>query len=411
MKLLSLSCVCLLLVASSLVQAQEWTRFRGPNGSGISEAKTIPVQWSADGHLWKTSLPGEGISSPVIWGKQLYITSANASAGQRYLLCINADDGSELWKREFTFAKYKKHSNNSFASNTPVVDEDHVYVLWQSKKKSTLTAITHDNKVIWTFDLGPYDHGQGGATSPIVYDDTVFVCNDQKKNSFLLAVDRKTGKEKWKIPRQGKRACYTTPCVFQFGKSKPEIIFTHCFEGIVGIEPETGTQKWMIDVFGRFAQRAVGSPFQSGDMIISSSGARLGDKNVVAVRPGSVKDDGKPEEVFRVTKTAPHVPTPVAFGEWLFLWNDTGVVTCTSLKDGSVVWQKRVGGNFFGSPVCIDGKLYNVDLEGNVVVIAAGPKFEALATNSLGEPSRSTPAVANKTLFIRTYSTIFAFRK
>ena len=136
--------------------AQDWTRFRGPNGSGISGAKSVPVSWTSVDYNWKIELPGIGHSSPVVWGEKLFVTSADGEAGKRYLLCINTFDGALEWTRTFEFAKYKKHKNNSYASNTPTVDAEHVYVLWQSPSGSPLTAFDHSGQQIWQFDLGPY---------------------------------------------------------------------------------------------------------------------------------------------------------------------------------------------------------------------------------------------------------------
>ncbi len=396
-----------LLFVSSESNAENWTRFRGPNGSGLSEA-TVPVKWDSDDIRWTAELLGAGHSSPVVWEQRLFVTSADVDAGKRYLICLNADSGERNWIKEFDFAKHKKHNNNSFASNTPAVDADAVYVLWQSPEGSSLKAFTHEGDEIWNADLGPYRHGQGGGTSPIVFEDLVVVSNDHGEGSFLGTYDRKTGKERWRIPREGKRACYSTPCVYQPEGHAPELIFTHCFEGVTGVDPRSGKELWMIDVFGRFPQRAVVSPFVVGDLIITGSGARGGERNIVAIRPPAGKE-AKPEEVYRISKAGtPHVPTPIAYKDWLFLWGDNGIVSCVRADTGKTVWQKRIGGNFFSSPVCINGKLYGVDLEGTVVVLDASDKFAELARNPLAKPTRATPAVANGTLYIRSESHVFA---
>jgi outer membrane protein assembly factor BamB len=232
----------------------------------------------------------------------------------------------------------------------------------------------------------------------------VVVCNDHAQGSFLLAVDRKTGREVWKVSREGKRACYATPCVYRAAGRSDELIFSHCFEGITGVDPASGEQKWMIDVFGTHPQRAVGSPIVYDDLVIANSGALGGEKNVVAVRPWGDGAGVQVEEVYRVTKNAPHVPTTVAYADLLFLWSDTGIVTCVRARTGQVVWRNRVGGNYFSSPVCIDGKLYGVELSGEVVVIRAADQFELLGRNPLGRPSRATPAVSGGVMFLRSYS-------
>ncbi len=390
------------------MSAEEWNRFRGPNGSGFSAATTVPIEWDTDDYNWIVELPGKGNSSPIAWGDKLFVTSADEKAKTRSVQCLKVADGSEVWRKDVSFGPYKKHKNNSFASSTPAADADHVYVLWNSKTSSPLTAYTHEGEKVWEYDLGPYRHGQGGATSPIVYEDIVLVANDQSAGSFLLAVDRMTGKELWKVDRLGKRACYGTPCINSPGDRPAEVIFSHCYEGIVGLDPETGHQNWHIDVFGRASQRALGSPVIAGDLVVASSGGVGGERQVVVVKPQLSGDDVKVEEAYRVIRQAPHVPTPLVNRDWMFLWSDSGFVTCVEHESGEVVWQKRIGGNYFGSPICVDGKLYCVDLDGEVVVIAASDEYELLARNSLGHPSRATPAVSNGTLLIRTESHLFS---
>ncbi len=397
--------------ASDEIVAQEWTRFRGPNGSGISDATTIPVEWTEKDFAWKQKLPGRGLSSPVVWGERVWLTSADEESGERWLICLSTKDGKILWSRSVEFSSYKKHKNNSYAASTPTCDEKRVYVLWQAPKASPLIAYDHAGKKIWEYDLGRYRHGQGGATSPIVYDDLVVIANDHKQGSSLLALGREDGKLRWSIPRKGKRACYTTPCIYTREDFGEQIVFSHCFEGITGVDPKSGEEKWMIDVFGTFSQRALGSPIVAGDLVIGSSGARAGERRVVAVRPISTGGKFSVEEVYTVTKSSPHVPTPIVYEDKLYLWNDLGIVSCLDVKTGKTVWAGRVRGNFFGSPICIGGKLYCVSARGDVAVLSTGDSFELLARNSLGERSLSTPAVSGGKLFVRTDSTLVCVTK
>lgn len=403
--LLCVSAVGLLIQSAS---AEEWNRFRGPNGSGVSNATTVPIEWSEDDYNWVAELPGKGHSSPIAWGSRIFVTCADEKAATRSVICLDSANGSEVWRKDIAFDPYRKHKNNSFASSTPAADADHVYVLWHSKTSSPLIAYTHAGEKVWEYELGPFLHGQGGASSPIVYEDSVLVANDHQSGSFLLAVDRNSGKERWKIDREGKRACYGTPCVNRPDNRPAEIIFSHCYEGIIGVDPKTGDQNWHIDVFGRASQRALGSPVIAGDFVVASSGGVNGDRQVVVVHPQVSEDDVAVREVYRVTRQAPHVPTPLVYGDWIFLWSDSGIVSCVARDSGDIVWQKRVGGNFFGSPVCVNGRLYCVDLEGEVVVIAAANEFEELARNPLDHPTRATPAVCNGALLVRTESHLFS---
>lgn len=400
-----------ILLTTTLCQfaeAQEWTRFRGPNGNGVSNATTVPTSWADDDYNWTIELPGKGHSSPVVWGEKLFITACEEESSTRLLLCINTNNGNTRWTKKLTFDSYKKHKNNSFASSTPCVDRDHVYVVWHSKRSSPLIAYDHDGNEVWRYEQGPYLHGQGGATSPIVYEDMVVVANDQKEPSFLLAVDRTTGKERWKIPREGKRACYATPCVFESADRPPELVFTHCYEGIIGVNPATGNPNWHIDVFGRASQRALGSPVVTDELVIATSGGVGGERQLVAVKPGDASANIEAIEAWRTNKQTPHVPSPVVYKDWLFLWSDQGIASCLDKVTGKSIWKERIGGNYFGSPVCVDGKLYCIDLDGNVVIIAAADKFKLLGKASLGQGSKATPAVSGGVLYLRTESKLFS---
>lgn len=387
--------------------ADNWTRFRGPNGAGISSAASVPAKWTNADYNWVADLPGKGHSSPVVWSDSLFVTCCDEDTSTRRLVCLNTRDGEVRWTSEFDFASYKKHKNNSFASSTPCVDQDHVYVAWHSKKSSSLIAFDHDGNKVWAYDLGPYLHGQGGATSPIVYKDLVVLANDQKQPSYLLAVDRMTGKERWKIPREGKRACYATPCV-RPTDSGDELIFTHCYEGIIGVNPRNGEQNWHIDVFGRTSQRALGSPVLADDLVIATSGAVGGDRQLVAVKATSSVAGSDVTEAWRTTRQTPHVPTPLVYKDWLFMVSDQGIASCLDKATGDVVWKERLGGNFFGSPICVNGAVYCVDLDGNVVVFSAADEFRLLGKTALGEGSKATPAVAGGVMYLRSESKVFS---
>ena len=164
----------------------------------------------------------------------------------------------------------------------------------------------------------------------------------------------------------------------------------------------------MIDVFGTHPQRAVGSPIVFDDLVIANSGAAGGEDNTVAVCPVRSAVGERAEEVYRVSKNSPHVPTVLVYNKLLFLWSDTGIVSCCRAETGEIVWQRRVGGNYFSSPVCVDGKLYGVELKGEVVVLSASENYELLARNPLGNPSRATPAVSGGVMFIRTRSHLYS---
>lgn len=395
--------------------AQEWTRFRGPNGSGISDARSIPVTFTEKDYRWTADLPGKGISSPVIWNDKVFVTSADEDKGERYLLCHRTSDGEKLWSKSFPFEREKKHARNSYATATPAVDDERVYVVWTSRAKAELLAFTHDGQPAWSYDMGPYQSGHGGGTSPVVVGDLVVLNNHQERNSYLLAVDRRTGQQKWKVAREGGKASYSTPCALTNAAGQTEVIFTSFNHGVTAVSADTGAIAW--EKSGLFDndeedKRAIGSPFIADGLVFGSCGFTAGKKILVGLRPSGSKVDGKEtssvEQAYRQDRMVNHMPTAIAYQGLVFTWADNGVVTCSRIKDGSQAWQKRVGGNYSGSPIIVDGKLYMISDAGDVVVLSAADKFEQLGSSSLGQTSSSTPAVSGGVMYLRTYSKLFA---
>ncbi len=393
--------VILLSLAVGLVApAQEWTRFRGPNGAGLSEAKTIPTKWSAADINWKVALPGAGHSSPVLWGERVFVTSCDEKAGKFFVFCLKADDGSALWNKEFPLTPSEKHNLNSFATSTPTVDADRVYVCRTEAARVTLCALAHNGEQVWEKDLGPFTAQHGGGTSPILHDGMVIFPDEQSGESFLIAMDARTGETRWKTPRTSGAGSYSTPCVYQPKQGKAQLIFNSEVHGISGLAPDTGKVIWEFDK--AFDKRSVSSPVIAGEFIIGSCGSGGGGNFVVAVRPGNPTTGAKPERAYEVRRSAPYVPTSVCAGDWLYLWSDAGIVSRVHAATGEVKWQERAGGNFFSSPVCVDGRLFCVSTTGEVVVVAVSDKFEVLARNPLGETTHSTPAVAGGRMYIHT---------
>jgi outer membrane protein assembly factor BamB len=391
------------LLGAAFASAQEWTRFRGPNGSGVSPATTIPLRWTEQDFNWKVALPGVGHSSPVIWGERLFVTSADEKTGSRYLLCLRVSDGTRLWSREFLGDKPGKHSDNSYATATPVVDAKHVYVTWGNAREYLVAALDHDGKEIWRADLGSFKSGHGFGPSPIVHEDLLIVPNDQEGASALYGLECGTGKVRWKVPRKSK-AHYTTPCVFRPTDRPAELIFTSYEHGITSVDPRTGKVNWELDVFDkRHIETAIGSPIVAGDLVLGTCGWLGVRQEVVAVRPPSAQNE-KATEVYRIDRSAPLCTTPLVHGDLLFLWSDGGIVSCADARTGKLHWRERVAGSYYSSPVCVGDRLYGVSRDGDVIVLAASRNFELLARNPVGEGSHSTPAIAGGRMYVRTFA-------
>jgi len=391
--------------------AQEWTRFRGPNGSGESEATTIPTVWTASDELWSTTLPGVGHSSPVLWGEKIFLLSADAEKGTRHVLCVSATDGKILWQKEYPSSVHPIHQLNSLASSTPVVDGDHVYCAWSTPEEFTLLALSHDGEPVWKANLGPFVSQHGFGTSPIIVDDLVIIANDQDADSFIVAVDRASGATKWKIARERlpeQNTSYSTPCILQSPGNPAELILCSRVHGVTSLDPKTGKTLW--ELAGVFKQRPVSSPIIVDGLVLATCGQGGGNNNLVAVDPEA--DGSEPKVVYQVDKTnAPYVPSLVAKGELVFLWGDRGIVSCMNAATGEILWRNRVGGDYFGSPVRVADAVYCISSEGEVAAVRASDKFELLGKSPLGDVSRSTPAIANGRMYLRTQSRLTAVGK
>ena len=414
-----LAAAVLLLAASTLPAAEgEWTRFRGPNGTGISDAATVPATWTDADYNWKVALPGIGHSSPVVWGNRVFLTSGDPQSAKRLILCLDTADGRMVWQRDYPSKTFDQNTDNSFASSTPAVDADAVYVTWTTPEEVTLLALDHAGAEKWRRNLGPYVTKHGGGTSPIVFGDLVILANDQEDmnrmmgagravgKSFLVAVDRKTGETRWQAERRTGLAAYSTPCVYQPEGGPPELIFTSTAHGITSIDPATGKVNWTVpDVF---KDRCVASPVLAPGLVIAGYGFGNRGTLYVAVRPGSREKNLEPKIAWELQKPVPLIPTPLVKDGRLFLWYDDGMVACLNVATGETIWRERVGGSFYGSPVCVNNRLYGVSRAGDVVVLAAGDKYELLGKMPLGEKSQATPAVAGGVMYLRTLSHLYS---
>lgn len=404
-----------LLVALAVsVQAENWPRFRGPNGQGISEARTIPVKWSERDYNWKIELPGGGYSSPVVWGDKVFVTCADDKAMKGFILCVNASDGRELWRKVQNLTKLAMNQLNHYASATPALDDDHIYMVWPSAEEVALVALAHDGREVWTTRLPGVQARHGAGSSPIVFGEHVIVSREQDEKSgsgaasVWLAVDRKTGQVRWRYEHpKNANASYSTPCVYRDNQGRDQLIFTSNSHGIAAVRPETGELLWK--VAAALPARVVSSPVIVGEMVIATCGEGGRGVRLSAVKPSDSNSPSAPTEIYGLDRgVVPYVPTSVVHDGLLFGFHDQGTVSCLRAATGEVLWSEKPAGRYFGSPVCVDGKLYCITVDGDVVVLKAGPQYELLAVNGLGEKSHATPAVAGGRMYLRTFSRLFS---
>lgn len=396
--------VCVICLAASL-PAQEWSRFRGPNGAGIADGKAIPSQWTDKDYLWKIAIPGVGHSSPIAWGNRLFVVTGMPKTGERVVQCLDSATGKTLWTRNFEGGSYRIHQRNTYASATPAADAERVYISFATPTKFEVVALAHeDGKTIWQADLGPFRAQHGFANSPIVFDDLVILDGDQDKGGWLFALQAKDGTVRWKIPRQSGNATYSTPCVYQPADGAAQVIFTNWQHGITAVDPKTGKVSWETSVFEPAKnERAIASPVVAGDLILGTCGFVTAQKHFVAVQPPAGVKDAKPKEVWRVEENVSYIPTPLVKGDRIYLCSERGVASCLELATGKVIWQERIDGEFSASPICVGDRLFCISHFGEVYVLAAADRYQILARNDLGERVQSTPAVANGRVYFRTW--------
>lgn len=425
------------------LSAEDWARFRGPNGSGMTSETAIPVPLSGPAFRWSIDLPGIGHGSPVIHGDRIYLLCATEAApkakgkgkgknkggkgvaaeapaspdgeatapvAQRWMpVCVSTKDGSVVWSDEVAGGAFSGHRFNSPASTTPAVDEKRVVFTWGTAERLTMAAYSHEGKRLWESDLGPVKGGHGFGASPILVGDLVILNNDQEdENGNLLAVDANTGAVKWTVARHSKRISYAVPCLIRRG-DRDLLVFTNWTHGFTVVDLRDGSVVSEKSVFKQETnERAISSPVAWRDLVIGTCGFTANPKHCVAMR---VDDAGQLSEVWRIERNVPHIPSVIVVGDHCYLWDDAGIVTCLDAATGKELWKGRVPGvegPCMGSPVSDGKSVFAVDESGNLHAIAVGEAMKPLGSIPLGDLCRSTPAFGDGAMFVRTFHRLFA---
>jgi outer membrane protein assembly factor BamB len=423
-----LLCLGLFLCARAADAGDHWERFRGPNGDGVANDKGVPLEFS-DKHnvLWKTPIPGDGNSSPIVWGERVFLQTASTDGTQRMLLCLAARDGKVLWTRSIPGVKVKIRYDSSLASSTPTTDGAAVYIAFWDGKDIIVSAYDMQGTPLWNRNLGEFVSQHGAGASPILYKDKLLFVNDMDRENpatkkavnrpaLLLALNKKTGAIVWEIPREAERACYSAPFLHETKSGgAPELIVVST-TALTAYNPDDGTKTWELPHWQgklvRMPLRTVASATLVGNTLIASSGDGAGDRFAAGVALEGIGTGTKAQRVWENSKDFPYVPCPLQRGPHLYFVNDAGFAGCYEARSGQRIWHERVpGAKFTASPVMIDGKIYAASDAGDVFVFAADPNYRQLAKNTLGERIRATPAVANDRLYIRGQNHLFCIGK
>ncbi len=396
-----------LLIPLTMAHASEWPQFRGPGGRGRSTAAGVPVRWSeTDSIAWKTAIAGEGYSSPVIAGNQVWLTSSHDDGKSLHAVCVDRSSGEIIHDAEVLRpeAAGPKHKLNGYASPTPVLDGDHVYVHFGARGTVCLDT---DASVVWKKTDLPFHAPQGAASSPVLHGNHLILCCDGIDRQFLVALDKRTGDVLWNQPRlHFKKAsgghpldgmAYSTPLILEVDGVTQ--VLSSGADHAASYDLQTGKELWWIGYKG-FS--LVGQPSFENGLFYMCGSIKLDHHAIYAIRPGAKGQIGKEHLVWQNSTGIPHVPTPLVVGGEIYVVHDRGTAMCLDARTGDVVWKNRLGGNFRSSPIEINGRIYAPSEEGLTVVFEAGREFNVLARNKLDAGIRSSPAVAGRSLFLRS---------
>ena len=433
----ALSTVCLVVVLSGLPTrsraTDNWAQFRGPGASGVSANSGLPDAWSAEERVaWKTPIPGRGWSSPIVWDNRIFVTTAIREEGEpeaakkglyfggnrpapkdvhRFVVyCLDLDTGRILWEKEVHrgVPEHGRHVKNSLASETPVSDGERVYAYIGNVG---LFCFDFEGELLWSkrWESVPTRFGWGTAASPVLHGERIYLVNDNEQESFLVALDKKTGERIWRVERDEK-SNWATPFVWE-NEKRTEIV-----------TPGTGkTRSYGLDgellwEFGGMSSHTIPTPFAAHGLLYVTSGyINTLTRPLFAIRPGATGDITLKEKqtaneyiAWCQKKAGPYNPSPIVYGDYLYVLYDRGLIACYHAQTSEEVYGKRRIGRgataFTSSPWAYDGKLFCLSEDGDTFVIQAGPEFRLLGKNSLGELCMATPAIVRDGLIIRTES-------
>lgn len=403
-----LSSILLFCCVSSVFGGDNWPQFRGPNGNGISDAPKLATKWSESENIrWKTAIHGKAWSSPVVWGQQIWMTSATEDGKESFAICVDLKTGKILHDiKLFTTEKPAFCiPYNSYASSTPVIEEGRFYAHFGSA--GTACVDTKTGKTLWLRRDLPCDHFRGPGSSPIIYKNLLILTFDGFDLQYLAALDKNTGKTVWRTDRDIKyttdngdyKKAYSTPSILEVN-GKPQLI-SPAAEATMAVNPLTGEEIWKIYHGG---MNAAARPVFGHGLIYLTSGHNM---NLLAVKQGGTGDLTPDSVVWRTKRSVPTRPSLLLIDDLLYMVNDGGIASCLEAKTGKEVWQKRLGGAFSSSPIYAAGHIYMCDDSGKTHVLAAGRDPNEVVVNKLDTGCMASPAVVGDSLLLRTKTHLY----
>jgi outer membrane protein assembly factor BamB len=420
-------------LASILAVAGEanWPEFRGPRGNGTTPNAHLPLNWgeetNASAIKWSTPIHGKAWSSPVIWGQQLWVTTATENGHELFVVCVDRDTGKIVQDHKlFDIAKPQYCIPfNSYASPTPAIEEGRLYATFGAP--GTACVDTRSGKVLWSRRDLECNHYRAAGSSPILYKDFLFLNYDGSDRQYVVAFDKTTGRTVWQKERSinfddlgpdGKpemegdsRKAFATCQVAMLGGIAT--LLSQGSKALYAYEPVTGAELWRVE--DRASYSGSTRPVVGSGIVFVPSGFPSGE--VLALHPGKagevldVKTNASPDMqlqvLWKARQHAPKKPSLLLMDDLLYGVEDTGVATCWEASTGKVVWSERIGGHFSASPLGSPGRVYCFSEEGKTTVLAAGRQFQKLAENQLGDGFMASPAVSGNSLFLRSRTQLY----
>jgi outer membrane protein assembly factor BamB len=398
-------------LAALLLLLAQWPQFRGPAGDGVSSATGLPVSWSETENVrWKTPIHGRAWSSPVIFGNQLWMTTATPDGKELFAVAVAKDTGKIVFDLKlFDVPKPQfAHAFNSYASPTPAIEAGRVYVTFGSPGTAALDTAT--GKVLWTRRDLECNHFRGAGSSPVIFRDLLLMHFDGSDVQYVVALDKKTGKTVWKTPRSidfkdlepdGKpkadgdfRKAFATPQVVDW-QGKPVFISLGS-QAAYGYDPLTGKELWRIEERAQYSSSV--RPVVGNGLVFYTTGFNTA--QVYAIRPdGTVAWKG--------ARGAPNKPSLLFANGLLFMVNDTGIVTCLDAATGNEVWRSRISDSYSASPILAEGRVYFFSEDGRTTVIEAGREFRPIAENTLDDGFMASAAIDGRAFYLRTKTHLY----